>query len=76
MPLTESDLGELLTVTAAAEFYGVSRSTLYRMIENGDLDVVRFGEHGQYKITKRSLLDHLNRSVVPAKANRRRRRSA
>lgn len=67
MPITESDLGELLSVTQAAAFYGVSRSTLYRMIADRELDVVRVGHgRGRLRITKRSLLDHMNRHVTKA----------
>lgn len=77
MPLTESDLGELLSVTAAAQLYGVSRSTLYRMIGDGDLDVVKIGSGaGRLRISKRSLVDLLNRSTVPARANQRRARKS
>jgi excisionase family DNA binding protein len=68
MPITEADLGNnLLTIDQSAEFLGVSRSTVTRMIANRELDVVRIGSgRGMPRITKRSLLDHVNRKVIPA----------
>lgn len=76
MPITENDLADLLTPVDAARFLDVSRSTIYRMIENEEIDVVRVGSgRGRLRITKRSLLDNLNRSVTPAKANKSRSRS-
>jgi excisionase family DNA binding protein len=68
MPITEADLGaNLLSIDQSAEFLGVSRSTITRMIARRELDVIRLGSgRGVPKISKRSLLDHVNRKVVPA----------
>lgn len=67
MPITEADLGNLLTVDATAEILGVSRSTVKRMIHRHELDVVRVGSgRGMPRITRRSLLDNLNRRETRA----------
>ena len=68
MPITEADLGaNLLSIDQSAEFLGVSRSTITRMIARRELDVIRLGSgRGVPRISKRSLLDHVNRKVVPA----------
>jgi excisionase family DNA binding protein len=78
LPISESDLGtNLLTVDQSAQILGVSRSTVGRMIANRELDVVRVGSgRGRPRITRRSLLDHINRKVVPAAVGSRSRRRA
>jgi len=73
MPITEHDLDDLLTVDEAAELLQLSRATIYRMISDRELDVVRIGSgRGRARITRRALLDHLNRRVtraVPSRAS-------
>lgn len=65
MPITEDDLDDLLTVDAAAERLGLSRSTVYRMIESRAIEVVRLGPgRGRVRITRRAILDHLNRNLT------------
>jgi len=67
MPITEADLGDLLRREEAAEFLGVSRATVDRMIAAREIDVVRIGNgRGQVRIPKRALLDHVNRNVTKA----------
>ncbi len=67
MPITEDDLGSLLSPQAAADFLGVTRSTIYRMISAGEIDVTHMGSgRGRVKITKRAILDHLNRKTTRA----------
>lgn len=72
MPITESDLGpNMLTVEQAADFLGVSKTTIRRMMSNRELDVVRIGSgRGRPRITKRSALDHINSKVTPAERPR------
>lgn len=77
MPITEADLDDLLTIEQAAKFYRCSRATINRMIAGRELDVVRIGSgRGRPRITKRSLLDHLNRNVTVAAKEKRAPRSA
>jgi excisionase family DNA binding protein len=73
MPITEDDVGELLSPLAAADFLHVTRSTIYRMIQAGEIDVTHVGTgRGRVKITKRALLDHLNRKTTRASSTPRR----
>lgn len=61
-PITEHDLAELMTVSQAARFIGVSQRSIYRMVQNRELRVVRIGSgKGQLRLTKSDLLDHINR---------------
>lgn len=72
MPVTERDLDDLLTIEHVAEILQVSRSTVSRMIAARELDVIRVGTgRGRPRITKRSLLDQLNRHVIAAERPRR-----
>jgi excisionase family DNA binding protein len=67
VPISETDLDDLLTVDAAAAFLHVSASTINRMIANREVEVVRIGSgRGRVRITKRALLDHVNRKVTRA----------
>lgn len=67
MPISEQDLADLMDVAHAAEFMGVSRSTVNRMIANKEIDIVRLGSgRGRVRILKRSILDHVNRKVTRA----------
>lgn len=71
MPITEHDLDDLLTVDEAADLLQLSRATIYRMIADRELDVVRIGSgRGRVRITRRALLDHLNRRVTRADVRR------
>jgi excisionase family DNA binding protein len=71
MPITEHDLDDLLTVDEAADLLQLSRATIYRMIADRELDVVRIGSgRGRARITRRALLDHLNRRVTRADVRR------
>jgi excisionase family DNA binding protein len=68
-PITEGDLEALLTKDEAAAVLNVSRSTIDRMIRAQEIDVVRLGNRrGRVRITRRALLDHLNRREVRAAA--------
>jgi excisionase family DNA binding protein len=65
MPINDRDLDELLTPEEAAEVLHVSRATIYRMIAARQIEVVRVGTgHGRARITRRMLLDGLNRRTV------------
>lgn len=67
MPITEEDLDDLLTPAAVAEALHVTRSTIYRMIDAREFEVVRVGSgRGRLRITRRALLDHLNRKTTKA----------
>jgi excisionase family DNA binding protein len=71
LPITEHDLDDLLTVEEAADVLQISRATVYRMISDRELDVVRIGSgRGRPRITRRALLDHLNRRVTRADVRR------
>lgn len=64
MPITEDDLDDLLTPAEVAARLHVARSTVYRMIELRQIDTVRIGSgRGRRRITRRALLDYVNRSV-------------
>jgi excisionase family DNA binding protein len=67
MPITAADLDDLLTVEEAAAFLKVSRSTLYRMIANREVEVVRIGSGaGRPHFTEAALIESVNRKVVRA----------
>ena len=67
MPITEDDVDELLSKDQAADFLHVSRSTIDRMIRRKELDFTRVGSgEGRIRISKRALLDNLNRRTVRA----------
>ncbi len=76
MPVTEKDLDELLTVDQAADLMHLHRATLYRMIQTRDLDVVRVGRGQRIRITRRSILDYVNRNVTRADVPTRRPRAS
>lgn len=73
MPITEADLDELLTKKEAADLLHVHIATIDRMIAAHKIDIVRIGSgNGRVRITRRAILDHLNRGVVPAAKARKR----
>jgi len=72
MPFTEADLDDLMSVDEAATFLHVHRSTINRMIARREVDVVRIGSgRGRVRLTKRALLDHLNRNLTKAEKPKR-----
>jgi len=60
MPVNEADLEALLDRSASAETLHVSVSTLDRLVRKGEIEVIRVG--GKVLITRRALLDYLNRN--------------
>jgi excisionase family DNA binding protein len=77
MPLTEDDLADLLTIEQAATILGRSRATVYRIIADRKIDIVRMGSgRGRVFMTRRALLDYANRGVVRADRPTRGRRPA
>lgn len=69
MPITETDLDELLTIDQAAAVMHLSRKTVYRMISRREIDVVRLGSgRGVLRVTRRAILDNVNRRAVKAQA--------
>ena len=54
-------MSETLTVSAAAKRLGVSRNTVYRMIEDGELATIRL-RHGK---TRRVITASLDRLLTP-----------
>jgi excisionase family DNA binding protein len=49
---------------------GISRSTIYRMVKNGDLTLVKISRHAS-GITAESLLAHIERQKMHSQAGRR-----
>jgi excisionase family DNA binding protein len=65
MPINETDLDELLTLEEAAEVLRVSLRTMQRLVADRQIEVVRIGSgRGYPRVTRRMLLDNLNRRVV------------
>ena len=52
---------EFLTVTQIADIFGVNPQTIRIWIKQGDLEAVRHGVAGNYKIPKEALLAFLNK---------------
>lgn len=52
------DLPELMTVTEVATALRVSRATIYRLVNNGDLAGVRVGK--AVRITRRAVRDFMS----------------
>jgi hypothetical protein len=69
--LTEDDLSSIRTRDETALDMHVSLATLKRIISAGEIDVVRV--RGRVFITRRAVLDYLNRSTVRAERPARRR---
>jgi hypothetical protein len=67
--LTEDDLATLRTRDETALDMHVSLATLKRIIAAGEIDVVRI--RGRVFVTRRAVLDYLNRSTVRAEQPRR-----
>ena len=77
MPVNKTDLDELLTPDQAADLLGISRATVYRMIRERQIEVVRVGTgRGRARITRRALVDGLDRRVVKADPRARERLTA
>ncbi len=57
-----------LTLPEVAETLKVSRRTVYRWINNGDLDAYQFGR--EYRITESALKDFLEAHRAQAKGGR------
>lgn len=54
--------GKAISVQRAAELLGVSRTTVYRYIEEDLLKGWHFKRRGQYKVSYDSVIDLLNRA--------------
>lgn len=62
MPLSLEDLDSSLTFEQAMDRLHVSRTTLKRIIADGQIGVVRIGAgRGHPRIPERSLLEYINR---------------
>lgn len=63
------DLDDLLDREEGAKLIRTSVATLDRLIKSGQIEVVRIGGHGRGRIfmTRRQLLDYLNRARTRAK---------
>ncbi|MDR3708117.1 MAG: ATPase, T2SS/T4P/T4SS family [Capsulimonadaceae bacterium] len=59
----DDELG-LLTIDEAAKFLGTSKSTLYRLLGQGDLSATKVGK--QWRFRKSDLRAYLNRDASPA----------
>jgi excisionase family DNA binding protein len=59
-----SDIDDLMTLTEAGELIRVSRSSMYRMVRAGHLEVVKI-PGGQTMTTRRMIAEMLERSTVP-----------
>jgi excisionase family DNA binding protein len=71
MPITEQDLDQLLSVDEAAHVLNRSPKTVYRMIADRSIDVVYVGAgRGRPHVTRRAILDYLNRRTVRASRRR------
>lgn len=55
MPISKSSQAEALNLSAAAKYLGVGRTTLYHMINRGDLVPVRVGSTSIRRILRRDL---------------------
>jgi excisionase family DNA binding protein len=60
------DTSELLTPGAVAELLAVSKPTVYRLVESGDLPAVRIG--GQLRIDANELGEWIEHNRVEANA--------
>lgn len=54
----------LLSVTQAAHYMGITRPTVYRLMEAGELPFTRVGRCR--RIPKRSIINYLQRNMRPA----------
>ena len=61
---------ELLSVSAAAKWIGVSQATMYRMIHAGDLPVEVFTNSRRMRLSRRQLERWLDGEAAPAKARK------
>jgi len=66
--IRSEDLDDLLDKPAAAALLHRSVKTLNRLIAAQDIEVVRIGSgRGQVYLTRRAVLDYLNRQRQPAR---------
>ena len=61
-------LPELLTVAQVSEQTSIGRSTLYKLIESGDLFSVRIG--GLRRIPRQALLDFIDQATAATREGR------
>jgi excisionase family DNA binding protein len=55
-----TEIPTLIPVREAARIAGVSRWHIYRLIDRGEVDSVRVGEHGPVRIQREWFLDWLS----------------
>jgi hypothetical protein len=69
MPLNEEDLNHRMTRPQAADYLGMSVTTLDRLVAAQAIEVIRPSgrPRGRVVITKRACLDYLNRQRTPVK---------
>jgi excisionase family DNA binding protein len=72
--LSDDDVSTLMSRIQAAQYLGVSVTTVDRMIRDSEIDMVRI--RGAIRVTRASLLAYLNRSARTSKAQRRTRKEA
>lgn len=67
MPINENDLDDLLNRHQSAALLHTSVSSLDRLIKAKRIEVIRSGPgRGRILITRRALVDYLNRSSIKA----------
>jgi excisionase family DNA binding protein len=68
-----SDLDDLMRVEEAAKLFDWHPDTLWAIIRAGDIDVVRIGagrHRKQTRITRRAVLDYIDRNTKRATPNK------
>ena len=74
MATQPSDLDEWMTVKEAAKLLSWGEDTLWKIIRAGEIDVIRIGagqQRKQTRITRRAVVDYVDRNTERAKPNRR-----
>lgn len=64
MAVNAKDLGTYNGVTEAATKLGISRTTLYRLMDAGELNYVQRGPRARRQIPDRAIVDYLARHEV------------
>jgi excisionase family DNA binding protein len=64
---------DYMPLNEVAETIGCSRDTVYRLIQDSELDGVQLRDHGWWKVHRRSLAEYLARLSKRSKKTARRR---